>query len=208
MIAAVAAGLLLGASAGLAPGPLLALVVSHSLEHGAREGAKVALAPLLTDVPIVALALLASGWISGSEATLGAISVAGGLFVARMGFGSVRAEPPRDPSVGAEPHSLGKGALVNLLSPHPYLFWLGVGAPVAARAFRDGGIAAAALFLAAFYLLLVGSKVVLAVVAGRSRALLSGRAYIWTIRALGALLLLFALLLIRDGLALLGLPVP
>ncbi len=40
-----------------------------------------------------------------------------------------------------------------------------------------------------------------------SRVLLSERAYVRTMRAPGALLL-FALLLVRDGLALLGLPVP
>lgn len=204
MTEAVAAGVLLGASAGLAPGPLLALVISHSLEHGAREGTKVALAPLLTDLPIVAVALFASGWLSNSEAALGAVSVAGGLFVAHMGLGSMRSAPPRFSFSGAKPRSLGKGALVNALSPHPYLFWLGVGAPVTADALREDGVAAVALFLAAFYLLLVGSKALLAVLVGRSRTLLAGGAYLWTMRVLGALLLLFALLLIRDGLALLS----
>lgn len=208
MISALVAGVLLGASAGLAPGPLLTLVVSHGLEHGAREGAKVALAPLLTDAPIVAAAILASGWLSGSGWALGALSVAGGLFVARMGLGSLRSGPHRFASSQTKPRSLGRGALVNALSPHPYLFWAGVGAPVVADSLREGGVAGVALFLGTFYLLLVGSKVLLAVFAGRSRALLAGRAYVWTMRALGALLLLFALLLVRDGLALLGLPVP
>jgi threonine/homoserine/homoserine lactone efflux protein len=70
MIAAVATGLVLGLSCGLAPGPLMALVLAQSLRHGAREGCKIALAPLLTDMPIsfhlmlvgskVALALLAA----------------------------------------------------------------------------------------------------------------------------------------------------
>ena len=41
-----------------------------------------------------------------------------------------------------------------------------------------------------------------------SRGLLAGVAYTWTMRVLGALLLLFAGLLVGDGLALLGLPVP
>ena len=208
MIAALAAGVLLGASAGLAPGPLLTLVISHSLEHGAREGTKVALAPLLTDAPIVAVAILASGWLSGSGWAVGVLSVAGGFLVARMGVGTLRSVPHRFGTPKAEPRSLGRGALVNALSPHPYLFWMGVGVPLVADSLREGGIAAVVLFLGTFYLLLVGSKALLAIFAGRSRALLAGRAYAWTMRALGALLLLFALLLIRDGLALLGLPVP
>jgi len=50
----------------------------------------------------------------------------------------------------------------------------------------------------------VGSKVVLAVLAGRSVHLLSGRILQHLMRALGLLLLLFAVLLLVDGLRLLG----
>ena len=46
-------GALLGLSGGLAPGPLLTLVANETLRHGARAGIGVALAPLLTDLPIV-----------------------------------------------------------------------------------------------------------------------------------------------------------
>jgi hypothetical protein len=44
----------------------------------------------------------------------------------------------------------------------------------------------------------------LAVGVGRSRALLRGRPYLYSMRLLGLLLLLFALLLLKDGLKLLG----
>ena len=40
----------------------------------------------------------------------------------------------------------------------------------------------------------------MAVVAGKSRRLLSGKAYAWVMRILGALLLVFAVLFFRDGL--------
>ena len=55
----LSAGLLLGLSGGLAPGPLLTLVASETLRHGARAGISVALAPLLTDAPII----LATLWL-------------------------------------------------------------------------------------------------------------------------------------------------
>ena len=38
MLSALAAGFLLGLTAGLAPGPLMALVITQSLRHGTREG--------------------------------------------------------------------------------------------------------------------------------------------------------------------------
>jgi hypothetical protein len=47
--------------------------------------------------------------------------------------------------------------------------------------------------------------VAVAVAADRSRALLGGRGYVRLMRALGGLLALLALVLLRDGLSLLGL---
>lgn len=44
-------GIALGLSAGLSPGPLQAIVISETLLKGKKEGIKVALAPLLTDLP-------------------------------------------------------------------------------------------------------------------------------------------------------------
>ena len=55
-------------------------------------------------------------------------------------------------------------------------------------------------FLFGFYLLLVGSKMGIAVVAGRSRDFLAGRPYRITMRVLAALLVLLAVLLVREGL--------
>ena len=46
-------GLLLGAPSGIAPGPMLILIISETLRHGIRAGAKVACIPLLTDIPVV-----------------------------------------------------------------------------------------------------------------------------------------------------------
>ena len=54
------AGLAIGFGAGIAPGPLSALVVTTSLERGFGPGARVAIAPLLTDTPIVLFAVLLS----------------------------------------------------------------------------------------------------------------------------------------------------
>jgi hypothetical protein len=56
-----------------------------------------------------------------------------------------------------------------------------------------------------FLFFLVGSKVILAVIAGKSRTFLKGSIYIWIMRMLGILLFLFSFFLFRDGLKLLGL---
>jgi threonine/homoserine/homoserine lactone efflux protein len=47
MLSFLTTGTILGLSAGFAPGPLLALVVSETLQHDMKAGVKVALAPIL-----------------------------------------------------------------------------------------------------------------------------------------------------------------
>jgi threonine/homoserine/homoserine lactone efflux protein len=199
MITAFASGAFLGLCSGLAPGPLLALVLAQTLRHGAREGCKVALSPLATDVPIIVVTLLLAARLAQLQPLLGWVSIAGGGFVLYLAWETLRSSP-QDPVAETErPGSWFKGIVTNLLSPHPWLFWLTVGAAMLAEAIARGWLVAAA-FLAGFYALLVGSKIGVALLVGRSRALLTGRPYRVTLRVLAVLLAVFALLLIREGL--------
>ncbi len=50
-------GVVFGLAAGIAPGPLLALVFSETLKYEKKEGVKVAISPLITDLPIVIFVL-------------------------------------------------------------------------------------------------------------------------------------------------------
>ncbi len=71
-------GLVLGLSAGLAPGPLLTLVVSETLRHHVGAGIRVALAPLISDLPIVLVSVGILSTMADFEAVLGGISLGGG----------------------------------------------------------------------------------------------------------------------------------
>jgi len=51
------AGTALGATAGLSPGPLQALVLGETLRYSIKQGLRASLAPLLTDPPIVLLTI-------------------------------------------------------------------------------------------------------------------------------------------------------
>ncbi len=199
MITFLCTGIVFGLSAGFSPGPLLVLVISQTLQHGTREGIKVALAPLVTDLPIILASTLVLARLSGFRPILGGISLIGGIFVAYLAWGSLRTGSHNVAALpeGA-PQSLGKGVLVNLLSPHPYLFWLTVGAPFVVRAWGQSPGGAPA-FIAGFYLCLIGAKVAVAAATARSRKFLSGRTYGWLMRALGVLLLVVAVILLRDG---------
>jgi threonine/homoserine/homoserine lactone efflux protein len=203
MLMALASGVLLGFSAGLAPGPMLALVLAQTLRHGWREGCKTALTPLVTDPPIILITLMLAAKLSEARLVLGVVSMAGSIFVLFLAWESF--SPIRDVTgaLPERPRSWSKGIITNLLNPHPWLFWMTVGAALLAKAIAQGWLVATA-FLGGFYLLLVGSKVTVALLVGRSRQLLAGRGYRIAMRTLGILLALFALFLFRDGLKQLG----
>jgi threonine/homoserine/homoserine lactone efflux protein len=203
MINFLTIGTILGLSAGFAPGPLLTLVISETLQHDVKSGVKVALAPIITDLPIVILTLFILAKLSNFHNILGIISLTGGFVILFMGCESIRTKGVELNLQETKPKSLTKGILVNALSPHPYIFWLSVGAPTMTKAMNQSIIATLA-FMVSFWGLLVGSKILLAIMVGRSKSFLVGNAYIYTMRFLGLVLCVLAFVLFRDGLKLLG----
>jgi len=202
-VSATLSGAVFGLAAGLLPGPLLALVLQQTLRHGASEGCKVAAAPLLTDLPIVVLALFTVNRLAGADGALGVMSLVGAGFLAYLAYESRSTGPAAFALPGGPPRSLQKGAVFNLLNPHPHLFWFTVGAPIVRQAWATNPMHATG-FLVAMYGCLVGSKMLLALLVGRGGAVLTNRFYVLVVRALGFALLVFSLLLLRDGLRYLG----
>ena len=191
-------GLLLGLAAGVAPGPLLALVVTQTFRFGTAEGLKVAAAPLVTDLPIVLASVFVLAKVATGGTVLGVISVAGGAYVCYLAWESLRTGPVKLPPETADPRSWKRGALVNFFNPHPYLFWMTVGGPLVLRAWREDPTSPW-LFILGFYGTLVGSKLAIAAAAGRFRGFLTGGVYRALIRLLGVMLAVFGVLLFWDG---------
>jgi len=203
MMDTLAIGIVLGLSAGLAPGPLLTLVISHTLKHHLTEGLKIALAPLITDLPIILITLLVFTRLTSFELILGTISFCGSFFILYLSYESLKTKAIEIAVQDEDPKSLRKGALINALNPHPYLFWCSVGAPTVVKA-QQKATYGAMVFIVAFYFCLVGAKVMIALVASRSKTFLAGKAYLFTMRILAVLLFAFAILLFKDGLRLTG----
>lgn len=203
MIEFLSAGMLLGLAAGFAPGPLLVLVISETLKHNIKAGIKVSIAPLITDVPIILISLLILNRLADFKPILGCISIFGGLFILYLGYKSLKTRGVALNLSSVSSNSFRKGVITNALNPHPYIFYMTVGAPIIFKGINQNFLSALS-FVGIFLLFLVGSKVVLAMVVERSRAFLKGRVYIWAMRTLGTLLLFFSMVLFRDGFGLLG----
>jgi len=156
--------LILGATSAISPGPLLALVVSSTLHRGFWAGLRIAVAPLLTDAPILGVGLLTLHTLP--PAALGGIGLAGGLFLVGLGIEqALKARQAKLPSLAVpaapDQHELLRGVVVNLLNPSPWLFLLTVMAPLLALTWPHSS-ASAVGFVIIFYLLLVGGKIALA----------------------------------------------
>ena len=194
----LSAGLLFGLSGGLAPGPLLALVAHETLRHGVRAGIAVALAPLLTDAPIILATLWLLKSLAEQNVVLAILSLSGGGYLLWLGIDGLRFQGA-DLAPNSPAGSLRRGVMANFLNPNPWLFWLTVGAPIIVEAWQGAGELAVGAFVAAFYILLIGSKIALALVLGRGRRILRDKGYIILMRGLGLLLLVYALLFLSEG---------
>ncbi len=202
MIELFIAGIILGLYAGFSPGPLLVLVISQTLKHDYREGVKVAFAPIITDIPIVLVTILFLSLISAYTSILGIISIAGGCYLGYMAYESFKTRGLTENVEVEEPKSFRKGATVNFLNPSPYLFWITIGGPIIINAYTES-ILSPILFLIGFYALLVGSKIAISYATSKSRDFITGKTYIYIMRILGVVLVIFALYFFNQGISLL-----
>jgi threonine/homoserine/homoserine lactone efflux protein len=191
----------MGFNAGISPGPLLALVIAASLRSGLAGGLLVAVSPLVTDLPIIALSVLLAGSLPPEAARW--VATLGGLVVVWMGVETFRsgrgAVLPGEGEVQAEPRrEFWRGAAVNALNPHPYLFWATVGGPALVSGWRESPLHALA-FLASFYILLIGSKAAIAWLVSRQAGGLSLTWYRRVLQGSGLLMLAFGIWLVWQG---------
>jgi threonine/homoserine/homoserine lactone efflux protein len=180
----------------------LSLVISETLRGNKLNGILIALAPLITDLPIVIVSIFLLQSISNASILLGILSLSGGIFILYLSIANFRYKGKSASGSTDYSSSLKFGAITNFLSPHPYIFWITVGAPTFVRAtktnFTDGVV-----FILAFYLLLIGSKIVIAHVTEVFHGLLQGKTFILIMRIMGLALFAFACIMIYEGLLLL-----
>ena len=157
MIAYFIQGLLLGLPAAASPGPLQAFFLSETMRVGWRRTLPTALAPLISDLPIILLVLLiltrTPDWL------LRIIRIGGGLFLLYLAASYLVSfrRGSQDESIQEQPirSSVFKAALTNLLNPNPYIFWGIVAGPILLSALRQSASLGLS-FILGFYGTLIG----------------------------------------------------
>lgn len=184
-----------GVTAGFKPGPLGIVVIQQTLEHGLKSGVKASLAPIITDGPIIILALLVLGQFKEIYPFIGTLSIVGGLYLLWLCSKIIRINEINMTEKLATPKSLETAIKVNFLSPNPYLFWFTVGGPYLVLGTQIQSI----VFIIVSIGTLVVSKMITAWVAANFRELLDSRAYVVVMKILGSLLAAFGVLFIIRG---------
>jgi threonine/homoserine/homoserine lactone efflux protein len=162
MILYMVQGVTLGFAAAVQPGPFQTYLVSRALHHGWRHTLPAALAPLISDGPIIVLALaLLSRMPLWLEQVL---QIAGGVFLFYLAYGAyktwrdftaTRVETKLSDTMGVL-----KAATVNLLNPNPYLSWMLVMGPLLVKGWRESPAHGIALLLGFYGLMIFGNAAI------------------------------------------------
>lgn len=201
MITYLLKGFILGFPNAGVPGPFQAYLLLQTMKVGPKRALPVALAPLLSDGPIVVLVLFVLTRLEDN--VLGMIQTTGGLFILYLAYGAfceARKTPEKpDMETGARQQAGGvlKGALMNALNPAPYIFWSTVGGPILLQGMREAtawGVA----FLLGFYGTLIGGFCALICIFGKAKGL-SPRASKVMSTVSGLALLLFGIWQLTVG---------
>jgi threonine/homoserine/homoserine lactone efflux protein len=159
-------------AAAVQPGPFQTYLISSTLTHGWRRTVPAVVAPILSDMPIIALVLLVLTQVPPLVANL--LRLAGGfflLYLAVSAFAAFRAY--QAPTIGhpAETtRTVLKAAVVNLLNPNPYLSWSLVLGPLLLDAWQKAPVYGIGL-LASFYGTMMASTAVILIPFAGARAL-------------------------------------
>lgn len=191
----VGIGLSLGVTAGISPGPLMALMISETIKGGKMRGIRVAVAPLITDVPLILIITFVLRYIKNIHSLLGIISLVGSFLLLYFGYRDLQAGKIGPQTGYVRSNSFRKGILTNLLNPHPYVFWLFIGVPFMMK----GSNTERFLFVLFFLSGIVGSKIGITFIVEKGKSFIETKHYHRIIQSLGMVLVFLGLILLKDA---------
>jgi threonine/homoserine/homoserine lactone efflux protein len=159
-----------GFAAAAQPGPFQAYLISQTLSNGWRRTLPAALAPLISDGPIIVLTLVVLSHVPVWFQRF--LYIAGGLFILYLAYSAFVAWRNFD-EAGVVTHSGSRqsavrAAMMNALSPGPYLYWSLVTGPILLAGWRKAPVNGIG-FLVSFYATIVLSLIAIIVVFGTAR---------------------------------------
>ncbi|MDP2777649.1 MAG: LysE family transporter [Anaerolineales bacterium] len=145
-----------GFAAASQPGPFQTYLISQTLTRGWKRTLPAALAPLVSDGPIILVCVLVLSQVPDWFQRV--LYIAGGIFILYLAYGGFKAwrtfDANLDQPAPSDQQGILKAVLVNVLNPGPYIFWTLVTGPILVRGWRESAVNGLG-FLAGFYFTLV-----------------------------------------------------
>ena len=114
----------------------------------------------------------------------------GYLFFIYLGENFI-AKQPEKVKLKNSSEALKKGIIANFLNPAPYIFWIAIGTPTLIKG-TSLGVLHPVLFLSGFYICLVGSKILLALILSKHHNKINERLFRVVNLILGVFMILLA----------------
>ena len=161
-----------GFAAAVQPGPLQTYLISQALMKGWKKSLPSALAPLISDGPIIALCIFVLSQVP--DWLQDVLYIAGGLFVLYLAYGAYKSWKNFDPclplSDTGDQQTIFKAALTNALAPGAYIFWTLVTGPILMAGWRETPLHGVS-FLLGFYATMILSLCAIILLFGLARQL-------------------------------------
>src|SRR5689334_21390087 len=171
MLDLLSRGIGFGFTAAVSPGAFQTLLITETLTKGWRRALPLIFAPLISDIPVIALTLFILGQLPPTA--LRVIQIGGGLFILYIAWGMfrrLRANVSLGPEQNAGGDVLRRAVILNAFNPSPYIFWGTINGPIVSQAWNESPVAAVA-FVAAFYGIFISGLAVLVAVFHQARRL-------------------------------------
>ena len=152
-------GITYALAAAIQPGPFQAFIISRTLENGWKKTLPAALAPVLSDAPIIVLVLVILNNIPSD--LLRFLQIGGGILLLYLAYSSFKSFLHYDALKKSEEikndSTLLKAVLVNILNPSPYIGWSLIMGPLFIKGYREASGNGIALIVG-FYVTIVLSQ--------------------------------------------------
>jgi threonine/homoserine/homoserine lactone efflux protein len=148
LIIFTATSFFVGLSGALAPGPMLTVTISDSMEKGARAGPLIVAGHIIAETALIFLIFAGLGWLIGSSLASFIIGLVGGIVLIYMGIQIFRNSPELkdtsyenlDNTVKSRYSSILNGIITSITNPFFFIWWAAIGA-----AFMYQGLALAGI---------------------------------------------------------------
>ncbi len=184
-------GLILGITAGISPGPLMAVLVSETLKGNIKNGLVISLIPVITDIPLIIVAVLFLKKFENFHTVFNILYLSGGIILVYLGLKDFFIKRISINYKKSTFSSLKTGIITNLLNPHPYIFWIFIGVPF----MIEGNIYQMLGFVCSFFTGIISAKVLIALTVEKSKTFIESKNYVYLIKISGIILTAFGIML-------------